>query len=490
MIDTAVHVREIIADASKGSEEAVPAALLERLAQESSPITAIFDGDAAQEIYGSLQEEFGFLQVIRMTGKAPGDEARSRLIALCRWAVHQLRDWTPNGDPRGEVLIAILVTTNLFDADDIFWSSLPQDFDNPALLAALAAMMSRFGTSFTSRGVVQPPIWEKEFIEHFQTADAQQEWKTVIDLWRRIENPFLSNAFVTQIVRCLYRFAFDKVTIALEAIKSTPNTMQFLAGLSAEARFRLALATDNPYTSLSAMYLSLSSQIWAKPLSEQDTALLTQLLVKVATDSELWVKWMAAFNYYPHPNLQPALGKALGSISDAALTAYVESLHLMPIPLRGGLASIRQTVATCLSVFRMYADSDQQRLLWTLAHERWRQWRFDAANRKAHLFECARSPLDFALVGYACDCMSETEREAAIAMLFDELKCLSETWHESISDFTTAWSRLISLFQPYAHARNIVATGGDWLVLDRVYFPYDPKTEHYLVMLSGMHEVV
>jgi hypothetical protein len=486
MIDTVAHIKKVLALGSSAGDEAVPIMLVQLLAEQSSPLTSVFDHAMANEIYGALQEEFGFLQVVRMTGKPPNDQAMNRLAALYRWVVRQLREWTTDADPRNEKLIAILVTTNLFDGDSLFWSSLPQEFDNPALFAALEKLIGHFGTSFSTRGLGQPPIWESELIELFQTADKQQDWKTVVDLWRRIENPWLGNSFVTQVVRCLCSFAFDRLVAVLQAVKSTPSAVQLLSGLSAEQRFRLALGGGNPYLDLTATYLSLYSHFWAKPLSEADTAQLAQLLERTANDIDLWSKWMAAFNYYPQPNLQPALGRALASVPDAAVQVYVESLHLTPLPLRNVLSSARGAVASCLSIFRGCARPERQRLLWTLAHERWRQWRFDATDKNTHLFECTFSPLDYAVVGYACECMTDAEREAAIAELFNELKNLSDVWHESVTDFTSAWSRLISLFQPYAHARTIAETGGDWLVSDRVYFFYDPNTDYYLTMLSGM----
>jgi hypothetical protein len=64
-----------------------------------------------------------------------------------------------------------------------------------------------------------------------------------------------------------------------------------------------------------------------------------------------------------------------------------------------------------------------------------------------------------------------------------ELAVVDDDWHASFSDCLTAWNRLLSRFQPYAHAASAVASGADWLAEGRHYYFFDPQSEHYLTLM-------
>ncbi len=353
----------------------------------------------------------------------------------------------------------------------------------PDLLDTLARLLARFDISYAARGPREPPIWETELVEQFQRADAQEDWKTVIALWSRIELPYFQNLLLGQIVRCLFRFGFSILAQALGNVGKTPNAMQMMIALSVAERLKLAAATDNARVQLAATYLSLSSRAGNDTRTDEDRLLLVELLEGVSANAALWAQWMAIFNHHPsrHPLLQPALGSVLAVAPEAAVAAYIDSIEL------GVLAEQnRQTVAECLRVLRTAAIPERQRLVWRLAYERWSRWRFDAANKETRHFKCTLSAIDYAVVGHALMCMSEEEREQRIAMIRSEIGSLQSRWFGSHAEFTTEWSRLVSTLQPYAHARAITSSGQDWLMLTGIYFPYDPKTDRYAVALSGM----
>ena len=50
---------------------------------------------------------------------------------------------------------------------------------------------------------------------------------------------------------------------------------------------------------------------------------------------------------------------------------------------------------------------------------------------------------------------------------------LEDEWHPSITDLKTGWCRLLSQFQPYAHAVKVHEDGEEWLTETRTYSFFD-----------------
>jgi hypothetical protein len=122
-----------------------------------------------------------------------------------------------------------------------------------------------------------------------------------------------------------------------------------------------------------------------------------------------------------------------------------------------------------------------------LAHTRWEIWNFDEGNRETHLFNVHRSPLDYALVGYAVECLDQAGRDDAVEDTRRRLETVEDAWHPSISDIVTAWNRLLSHLQPYAHAAEVLSKGKAWLAETGMYMPFDPRTERYLPLKYRVH---
>jgi hypothetical protein len=213
------------------------------------------------------------------------------------------------------------------------------------------------------------------------------------------------------------------------------------------------------------------------------------LLLKVANDTSRWAAWMKVFAGYPAINLP--LGQALAKVPDSAIDGYINSIRLYPKliqPLQPVLApdTGRRSVAECLQEFRANATPERRKALWSCAHERWLQWDFNRADSNQHLTAISRSDLDYALVGYASECMGETEREAALNSIRADVQTLEHHWHETIMEILSGWYRLLSRFQPYGNACNVVANGENWLTESRVYFPFEPSQNSYLMMMYNM----
>jgi hypothetical protein len=185
---------------------------------------------------------------------------------------------------------------------------------------------------------------------------------------------------------------------------------------------------------------------------------------------------MKIFTGYPALGL--SLGRALAEAPLAAIDGYVSSIRLYPKPVGPDVG--RRSVAKCLREFRATATPEQRRALWTRAHGRWLQWGFNQADPNQHLMAISWSDLDYAVVAYACECMDEAARNSAMDRIRAEVQTLENRWYTSFTDILTCWNRLLSQFQPYAHATFIASnTSEDWLPEIQSYFAFDPSANAY-----------
>lgn len=267
-----------------------------------------------------------------------------------------------------------------------------------------------------------------------------------------------------------------QITVALQVARS----------LSADQCLRLANESDNSYVQFGCIFQTLSSQQRNRQLSVSETQRLLTLLLKVAEDGPKWLSWMRVFNTHPnqYPLLQNSLGQALANAPDGAIQAYVETIDLrigIPIADHG-----RRCVAECLRAFRERATFTRRTLLWCLAHKKWQAWRFDQANPISYLSNINWSVLDYAVMGFAFECMSDVERVKMSEYLRSELQTLDDRWHSSISDILTECNRLLSQLQPYAHVMNTINSGEDWITETRTYSFFDPSKDEYMLRKYGL----
>jgi hypothetical protein len=249
--------------------------------------------------------------------------------------------------------------------------------------------------------------------------------------------------------------------------------------LPPEFRLRVAAMSKNPHVQFCFVLSSILDCPKTARLPEVAQEALTEVLRLVAAEERRWYSWMQAFNRYPvrYPALHAPLGKALASADDAAMRTYVEA-----IGLSAGEATGRAQVAECLEAFRANAPLDLRQKLWKLAHERWKAWNFDADKPDRALFRIEWSELDYAIVGFAIECISELQREAMIAAVITKLSIEPDLWHASKVDMLSAWYRALSELQPYAHARHVVSAEGRWLATTR-HYELDGVNEPYYRMM-------
>jgi hypothetical protein len=483
-------------DAAQDGEIVAPSGLIAAIAKLEKPLQALQDTDEAWGIFEAFDKEFGFIRFSFMDNRAvpttqiqPTDQIR--YASLLRWLIRELRTLRQADDERHDKIVAAFIVAQMCDSNNGLWDLLPNDIgENVDLLDYLKGLIASFAITFNSRPGAQVPIWEGEAVEAFKRADAEDDWVAIISGWKLFHRqPFSPNTLQLQSVRLLYRYSFARLLDGLSKLSQTPVAMQLAVALTVEKRFRLAVDSDNPRIQIAALYRTLTDERGPQPFTDSDRTLLTELLLKVANDTSRWTAWMKIFAGYPAINLP--LGQALAKVPDPAIAGYVNSIRLYPKliqPLQPVLApdTSRRSVAECLQEFRANATPERRKALWTCAHERWLQWDFNRADPNQHLTAMSRSDLDYALVGNASECMDEAGREAALNSIRAEVQTLEDHWHASFTDVLAECYRLLSRFQLYGHACNVVANGEDWLTDSRVYFPFEPSQNGYFMMKYNM----
>jgi len=478
MVTGGDELAEIIREAEQLGEIVVPTELISHLSKIDDPINVLQHDEQAHALFAAFNKDFGFVQAARFARKPLQPSDRSRCAALMRWMIQQLRHWRAVDDSRCRTLAAVFIAAQIFDADNRLWTLLPNDIgDNHDLFERLNGLLGTFGVIFTTHGA-KAPIWESDAVQEFQEADAAGNWLAIIRAWQLFP-PFFPGVPQTHAVRCLYRYGVQRLVEAVAGLRQTPAAMQVAGILTVEQRLTLAVASDNPYVQLASVYRTLADRPVPKSLSSGDQKLLMQLLLKVTNDIPRWLAWMHIFNAYPfhYPALQAPLAETLAIGPNSVLEAYVNSILL--VKMEPG----RQSVAACLRMFRLKASPERRAALWTVAHDRWRAWAFTKADLSQHLMALARAELDYAVVGYACECMNEVERTKAVTEIGLQMFALEDEWHASFTDMLTGWNRLLSQFQPYAHAISVSGTMVDWLCeVEKTYRPFDQTQQPYLMM--------
>ncbi|TAN05724.1 MAG: hypothetical protein EPN45_09310 [Rhizobiaceae bacterium] len=471
-------VRESVA--AGGS--APPDRLLTDIVDAERPLEALFDFDVSNSLFDALYQDFDVLR--RAQARLPVQPADvTRCAALIRWFKNAVSRWRPGDDPRQEKLTSIVVTAQALDYQNQLWPLLSGLIGrNVDLAEAFGRIVGSLAVEFAQRDMQLVPIWESEASQHLKDAEEAGDWSTIGERWMPFRQLIFPNAVQTQAVRFLFQFDRDRLVTALAGVRQTGVAMLVARTLRTEQRLEIGGESRNAFIEFASVYETLTNRepLHVPPSSE--ARLLAVILDKVARDEQRWIGWMRFFNAYPqrYPALQVPLGHCLANAPEHAIPAYVNSIVLSP--KKPGPDQGRRSVAECLAAFRALACPERRSALWTLTHNLWADWQFDRANPATHLFEANWSDLDYAVVGYACECMDQAERDAVQDSIRHDLGQLNDQWHVSLTDMITAWNRLLSQFQPYARASQVLKTGGDWLSDSRVYLPFDPSTDMYLVM--------
>jgi hypothetical protein len=480
-------IAEALRRAGQPGPTAVPRGLLDALSAFEKPTEILFDSDKASEVFETLHQEVPFLRQVAFGHITVLPAHVEECAALVRWLIEAFVQWRADAADAPATVAAIIVVAQTCDGQHQFWTALPNSLGtNAAILKELARHLGSLAVQFSARGP-DVPIWECEAVQALLDAEAAESWSDIGERWRPFDTAFFPNAVQMQAARCLCRYDIETLANVLQGVRQTAVAMMIGACLTISDRCKLAAAASNFFVQFACVYRVVTDR-YTQGLDAEARAALEVTLLNVAADGSRWEDWLRFFNAYPvrYPTLQVSLGRVLAAAPLSTLQAYVSSLVLQSSPVtQPGLS--REEVAECLGAFRNHADLERRKRLWTLAHERWRAWNFDDANAGTHLADVHRSVLDYALVGYAVECLSHVDLRKAMDDVQRELETVGDVWHASITDIVSSWNRCLSRLQPYAHANEVVSKDKAWLTESEKYLPFDPRLHKYQALKFHMY---
>lgn len=395
-----------------------------------------------------------------------------QVTKLLTWLIYELKNWRKADDADYSKLKTSLIILNNFQIKlyDLLPSSVKK---NTELLLELKNLVSSFNRNYSEIAQNNTPIWEQETIKEIEAVILNKDWIKFSKLWRYIECTQIDpNFFMFEMIRLLATLDFKSLCQSFHNNTDIFILMSVINinTLTADQILLLAVESSNPLVEFIAFYRVLYSITNNRnELNEDESNKFVNILAKVSQDEIRFSAWMAVFNEYPmrYPLLQKPLGYFLANADSESMDSYIGSISLNTVSLSKIQLDndSRDLVSICLEIFSKQASFEQRKKLWNKAFDRWSNWEFGIKN--SSLMDISFSVLDFAVVGYFIECLSEQERLEYGKTIVNEMLSISTHWYPSITNFHKRWYQLISKFQLITHAISI--KNKSWLMRDFYY---------------------
>lgn len=395
-------------------------------------------------------------------------EDAERLYGIFQWLVAQLVT-TQIDSPSASLIQVIKVAAALDLGDGQLWRELQNS--GPLRSDRLDQFMQLI---MTYKITITRHHRHMEHVDTvFLSGCMLHNWESV-DQSLRYVTDYLYDPLLSCAVRILSVFSESSLEIILTELRNVVvliAVIEFLNPLQATKALQVAVKSNSWPLKFCALRISLNTM--SSGVSDESQVLWEQLLRQGSENSQEWIKWVAVFNSFPsrYPELQCAMGKALLSMSEAAITQYFNAIRL-------SITSSRKDLMLALEKVQQCSDEVQRKLIWSLAHKRWSAWDFDSDDADKHVFSMQTSALDFAVAMYYLDCLSDDDRDSVDSRLRSEFDDVRNSWYESITDYISAYNRHISRYQPLGHAKHNLYEGRDWLEGRHWYNP-DWISKHF-----------
>ena len=467
---------DVLADARNPGPASGPRDLLAVLADIDRPMELLTNWHRCQTLCSAFSDEYSFIQLARAAGVRPSVADMQKWSALLRWMLQELTGWNPSSDPHQRTLAAVFVAGTMSDIDRKLWNLLTSPFSaNRHLSGTLRSMLESCRVVIDAPINIRTPISTKAAVDRFAAANAAKDWKEINDCLDSFGDYISASLLQAQATRILWRCMNNDLLDVISRIDDALLAVTFVGAIADEDTYlALAVSCASPYFEYAALRHCVTRRANPQPAGPG----LDELLIKMSADSNRWRDLMNVFNRYPvwYPRLQEALGSALANSSLEAMEAYVEAIQLNNVAIND---PGRRNVATCLRTFQAQANRNQRETLWGLAYARWSTWDFGRSDPNTHLFEIRTSLLDYAVVGYAIECLGVSAAMQVHIDIVTKALNLHQNWYLSSSAMVTDWNRYLSSFQPFGHAEHVLANNNeDWLCENRNYLPVDTQTDY------------
>jgi hypothetical protein len=477
---------EAITASGQPGDLSAPTSLLVLSDNLEDPLSTLIGRDTEHEVFAALDEDLGFVRLVRSSRLTISTDQNEKLANSIRWLIGTLSNWCQADDPMRGRLVAIIALAAMLDENGALWLLMPDKIkQNQELCEEIQHILGRLQFRVEAVSFSRSPIVDKERVEEFATAEAEQNWPALRCFAEKVPWRFHSNAILDQSVRLLNRFFPDYLVHVGRAVSQIGIGMQMVTAISVGDALKLATHCKSNTLQFAAVcrLFAVHDRVHALDAVQEDA--LVSLLVEVATDAPRWAAWMQAFAAHPYQTsqMQPAIGLCLAASGEAALRAYIDAIYLQSSWLG------RDEVKACLSAFANSAPLRRRQAAWKLAFARWSDWNFNERDGHSAPTEITLSNIDFAIVGYAVECLTLEERETHIAGCLDIVERAEHVWHKSQLDFMHYIYRTLSRSQPFLHARDCGTDRDNWLWNKTGKYFFDQLDDPYWQLRYGLHRV-
>ena len=487
MIKADIDLDELFVEAAQVTESIGPMQVLLALPEMSDPFKR--DDDSARKVLDeAIQADLGAIYRHERPGRNPDKNDRAIWIDRISWLLNSMRE-IKDVQASDDVLRAMLLTSDAFKRYGSVWNAVPQDLYTANLLNGMSALIARSRYTIDSE-YLKPAISERNAIHDFLKAYREGDLSVIAISWDEMysaarHRSVLPRPYLWQAVVCL-----NATELGQEALASALDKIDVLCiMLATDAMTPSQVANVMQHSTSKCTRFVLIRAIASKglenmPSEENVMKDLAGVFRTTQDDPDVWTRWMQAFNRCPSltARIQPALGASLVNSSDAIKSTYVYSINLHRIHSRN-----REAISKCFEEFRKHALLDDRKSMWRASHRRWNEWDFDRTSR---LSEIAFCDLDYAIIGYYVECLSDYEITEELETINEAFIAFQDEWYKDHQTFKDEWCRLLSRYQIAIYAYAVRHDEKPWELLMQIYFPFDPETDRYAAMTFETQDLI
>ncbi len=239
---------EAVAASGQSGDLTAPTTLLELTHSLDNPLTTLSGRDTQHEVFTTLDEDLGFVRVIRSSRLTISADQKEKLTSSVRWLIGMLSDWQQTDDPKRATLMAMIAVAARLDENGALWSLMPDKItQNQELGSELQDILGRLQFRIEAVKFSRSPIMDREQIAEFATAEAEQNWPALRRFAENVPWRFQSNAVLDQSVRLLNRFFPGNLVQAGRTVSQLGIAMQMMTAISIGDAFKIATQAENDF---------------------------------------------------------------------------------------------------------------------------------------------------------------------------------------------------------------------------------------------------
>ncbi|WP_423205436.1 hypothetical protein PGC34_11645 [Pseudomonas kribbensis] len=432
-------------------------------------LSALFyDYDTREELTHEFAKGFNSIFNYILNQIEPAPEQFQKWIAMFSWFKRTLKEWTRQEDPNDSTLISLLLVAQFCQKEESFWKDLPSEIViSDALLRSLSELLAGLAIPNYETASLEWPI--------LRDAERSKDWVAMDAALRSLSFP-QPTIFQIQITDILSRYSPDALEDAISSQHQVVMALQQQELLTLNQSLKIGTNTKNSLIQFATLLKILSPDVQELSSEQYDA---TTFLQKLSQTPREWSSALAILVSSPRrsTHLNSAMAKVLANGTTLIQPAFIKHLNIIS---NGGLRTCveRQTVSALLKEFHKIAPENIRLSLWRGLHEKWVDWRFGTRNEGRTLHELSWSAIDYACVGYAVECITETELKLKIQKIEQNLLTLHHQWFRSVVPCKSEWFVLLSQLKIYKHASK-VGLSDDWSFNDSAW-DYDAPNLPYI----------